>query len=85
MTDASPSSPEPRRSLLRRAGRAYGRFVRMLTTLVVGTVLLALGVVFINYVVLSTAKTRAYRNLDPSVAAWVILTVLVLVGSVWLA
>ena len=71
MTETPTPSSEPRkqRSLLRRVGRAYGRFVRLLITLVVGTMLLAMGVVFINYVVLSTAKTRAYRNLDPSVAA----------------
>jgi hypothetical protein len=64
-TDSSPKSP----SILRRVGRAYGRFVRLLVTLGVGTVLLVLGVFFINYVVLSTAKSRAYRNLDPAVAA----------------
>ena len=32
-------------------------------------VLVVLGILFLNYVVLSTPKARAYRDLDPSVAA----------------
>jgi hypothetical protein len=55
-----------RPSLTRRTLRAYGRFVRMLSTLVVGALVLVLAVFFVNYVVLSTAKGRAYRNLDPA-------------------
>ena len=46
-------------------GRAYARLVRALWTLVFGTLLLGLGVLFINYVVLSTPDAQAYRNLDP--------------------
>ena len=52
-----------------RAWRLYGRFVRMLTTLISGTALLLFGLLFVNYVVLSTPKARAYRILDPSVPA----------------
>ncbi len=65
-----PAAPEVRprsRSILRRIGRAYGRFVRLLTTVIVGFVLIVLGITFINYVVLSTPKNRAYRDIDPSV------------------
>ncbi|WP_233383346.1 hypothetical protein [Methylobacterium sp. C25] len=43
--------------------------MRLLTTMVVGIVLLCLGVLFINYVVLSTPNATAYRNLDPSQTA----------------
>ena len=52
-----------------RAWRVYARLVRMLMTLVSGTVLLCLCVLFVNYVVLSTPKGKAYRNLDASVPA----------------
>ncbi len=52
-----------------RAWRIYARFVRMLLTLISGTVLIGLGVLFVNYVVLSTPKGQAYRNLDTSVPA----------------
>ena len=52
-----------------RAWRFYARFVRTLMTLISGTILLCLGVLFVNYVVLSTPKGHAYRNLDPSVPA----------------
>lgn len=50
-----------------RLWRLYVRFVRMLTTLASAIVLLCLGVLFVNYVVLSTPKGQAYRNLDASV------------------
>ena len=48
--------------------RLYGRFVRLVGTLFLGTVLVCLAVLFVNYVVLSTPKATAYRNLDPSFA-----------------
>ena len=47
-------------------GRAYARLVRVLTSFVLGTLLLCLGVLFVNYVVLSTPERGAYRNLDPA-------------------
>lgn len=62
-----PGETKPRRMILSRIARAYGRFVRMLMTVVVGFVLVVLGITFINYVVLSTPKNRAYRDIDPSV------------------
>lgn len=54
-------------SPLARLGRAYGRLVRLLLTLMTGLFLACMAVLFVNYVVLSTAKSKAYRNLDPSV------------------
>lgn len=63
----------PRRSTLGTGFRwlwwAYLRLVRAATTLLFGTLLLVLGVLFVNYVVLSTPKARAYRNLDPGAPA----------------
>lgn len=61
-------TPRRSRSALRLIGRTYGRFVRTLTTLVFGVALLVLGALFLNYVVLSTPKDRAYRDLSPSVS-----------------
>ena len=46
-------------------GRLYLRLVRALAALIFGTALIFLSVLFVNYVVLSTAKDKAYRNLDP--------------------
>ena len=68
MADASEGGgPSRARSVLRIVGRSYGRFVRTLTTVVVGVLLIAMGITFINYVVLSTPKARAYRDIDPAV------------------
>lgn len=53
-------------SPLVRLGRAYGRLVRLLLTLLTGLLLACLAILFVNYVVLSTAKSKAYRNLDPA-------------------
>ena len=46
-------------------GRFYYHFVRLLLTFLGGMVLLLLGILFVNYVVLSTPKDVAYRDLDP--------------------
>lgn len=72
--DAGSSDAErPRRShlgsVLRWIWRAYARLVRLLVTAVVGTLLIGFGVLFINYVVLSTPTATAYRNLDPALPA----------------
>lgn len=67
MTDAD----APRRSVVRRVWRAWTRLVRVLSTALFGTLLLALGLLFLNYVVVATPKDRAYRNLDPSSPACV--------------
>ncbi|GJD83392.1 hypothetical protein [Methylobacterium haplocladii] len=72
--DAGPADTErPQRSrigvVLRWVWRAYARLVRLLVMAVVGTLLLAFGVLFINYVVLSTPTATAYRNLDPALPA----------------
>ena len=68
-TDGSSTSKRrPRLHLVLRAiGRTYARFVRTVTTLVVGFTLIVMALVFVNYVVLSTPKARAYRDIDPSV------------------
>lgn len=50
-----------------RIWRAYEKTVRFLFTIVAGVTLFFFAVFFINYVVLSTPKAQAYRNLDPSV------------------
>ena len=64
------STQKPRRSvvgaILLWVWRFYARIVRVLSSALFGTLLLVLGVLFINYVVLSTPKNRAYRNLDPA-------------------
>ncbi|MDR3463260.1 MAG: hypothetical protein P4L76_13195 [Beijerinckiaceae bacterium] len=60
--------PSPRGGrILYKIWRSYLRIVRGLTSLVFGVGLIFLSVFFINYVVLSTPKVHAYRNLDPSV------------------
>ena len=60
----------PKRSLLRdlprRIWRGWTRVVHVLSSALFGTLLLVLGVLFVNYVVLSTPKDHAYRNLDPA-------------------
>ncbi len=53
-------------ALPRLGWRAWTRLVRVLSTALFGSVLLVLGVLFFNYVVVSTPKDHAYRNLDPS-------------------
>ena len=52
--------------VLRHGWRMWTRSVRVLSTAVFGTLLVAFAVLFINYVVLSTPKDVAYRNLDPA-------------------
>ena len=73
MSEMGNTPPGPmermRSSLPVRIWRLYARFVRTLMTLVSGTALLAVGLLFVNYVVLSTPKARAYRVLDPAVPA----------------
>jgi hypothetical protein len=53
--------------VLRGAWRVTGRLVRGLRLGVIATALLALGILFLNYGVLSTPQARAYRDLDPAV------------------
>ncbi len=60
------SRARPRRGVLRGAWRAWTRLVRLVSTAIFGTLLLALGLVFFNYVVVATPKDRAYRDLDPA-------------------
>ena len=59
----------PRRAkpiaVLGAIGRFYFRLVRGLVAILFGTALLVASVLFVNYVVLSTAKDKAYRDLDP--------------------
>ncbi len=61
------AEPRPRRTLLSRIWRGYASVVRLLMGLIFTVILVFLGVLFVNYVVLSTPKDHAYRNLDPSV------------------
>ena len=46
--------------------RWYGRFVRLVLTIVTGSALLVLAVLFLNYFVIATPKDHAYRNVDPA-------------------
>jgi hypothetical protein len=55
------------RSFTRAAGRWYGRLVRAVLTMLGGIAFAVIGVTFLNYVVLSTPKDRAYRDIDPNV------------------
>ncbi len=55
------------RSFTRAAGRWYGRLVRAVLTVLGGIAFAVVGVTFLNYVVLSTPKDRAYRDIDPNV------------------
>ena len=50
---------------LRRVWRAWTRLVKLISTALFGTLLLAFGLLFFNYVVVATPQDRAYRNLDP--------------------
>ncbi|MCJ2052345.1 hypothetical protein [Methylobacterium sp. J-070] len=62
------------RGLRRSAGRraaiglvgGLARLARATARIAAGLVLAALGILFLNYVVLSTDKAHAYRNLDPA-------------------
>ncbi|MBY0294742.1 MAG: hypothetical protein K2X71_01710 [Methylobacterium sp.] len=56
----------PRRSRLAWLWHGYLRGLRIVLTALVTVLLLVLGLFFVNYVVLSTPKATAYRNLDPS-------------------
>src|SRR3954462_5655213 len=47
--------------------KLYTRALRMFASTFVATAMFCLADFFINYVVLSTAQSRAYRDLDPSV------------------
>ncbi|KAB1078760.1 hypothetical protein [Methylobacterium soli] len=61
------ASSGPRRSWLAPIWRIYVRTLRVTSATMVGAALLILGVLFVNYGVLSTPQARAYRNLDPSI------------------
>ncbi len=61
------ASSSSRRSRLAPIWRGYLRVLRAAMAVTVGAAILVLGVLFVNYVVLSTPKARAYRDLDPSV------------------
>ena len=50
----------------RRGWRVWTNVVRVLSTALFGTLLLAFGLLFVNYAVLSTPKDVAYRDLDPA-------------------
>lgn len=68
-----PADPRGRRSywshsVTRAVARWYGRFVRAALTALGGIAFLVIGVTFLNYVVLSTPKDRAYRDIDPDVS-----------------
>ncbi len=58
----------PYRPVSLRIWRIYERFVRILMSFIFSVVLLFLAVLFVNYIVLSTPKDHAYRNLAPDVA-----------------
>lgn len=55
------------RSWLSRIWRGYMRLLRVSLSGAIGVATIVLAVLFVNYVVLSTPKARAYRDLDPSV------------------
>jgi hypothetical protein len=63
---AASVEPRPRHTVLSRIWRTYAGVVRVLMALIFTVVLIFLAVLFVNYVVLSTPKDQAYRNLDPS-------------------
>ncbi|MDR7040445.1 hypothetical protein J2X36_005228 [Methylobacterium sp. BE186] len=58
---------EPKRTWLAKFWRGYTRILHAAFATLVGATILVLGVLFVNYVVLSTPKARAYRDLDPAV------------------
>ena len=68
MDDAT-AKRSPLLEVPRRIWRAWTRIVRLVSTALFGTLLLAVGLLFVNFVVLSTPKDQAYRNLDPSTPA----------------
>ena len=55
----------PHRGAVRRIWHAWTRLARLVSTALFGTLLLAFGLLFFNYVVVATPKDRAYRDLDP--------------------
>ncbi|WP_236960293.1 hypothetical protein [Methylobacterium durans] len=59
-------SAERGRAWLARVWRWYMRLLHAAFATLVGAIVLVLGVLFVNYVVLSTPKARAYRDLDPA-------------------
>ena len=66
--DDDPSRPKRRtHSVLSSLGRWWGRLTRTVAALAFGFAVLVAGVTFINYVVLSTPKARAFRDIDPGV------------------
>jgi hypothetical protein len=69
--DRIPTAPRPptRRlgARLFRLWRLYERVARAVMSILFGSVLVFLSVLFVNYVVLATPKIQAYRNLDPDV------------------
>ncbi|WP_018262266.1 hypothetical protein [Methylobacterium sp. WSM2598] len=71
MTRRSPNPPPGPgaavRSRLAPLWRGYLRLLRAALAALATAILLVLGLFFVNYVVLSTPKAAAYRNLDPSV------------------
>ena len=64
--NAEPPRPSRLLAVPRRLWRTWTRFVRLMSTALFGTGLLVLGILFVNYVVISTPKDQAYRNLNPS-------------------
>lgn len=68
-SDNGPAERSTLSNLPFRIWKLYARFVRVLMTIIFGTVLLFLSVFFVNYVVLSTPEARAYRDLDPNLPA----------------
>jgi len=55
--------PSQRRTLMSMIWRIYVRMIRVLMGFIFSVVLIFIGVLFVNYVVLSTPKDHAYRNL----------------------
>lgn len=66
---AAPRDAASHRSPLTRFGRVLASLVRTVATLLFGLVLVVIALTFLNYVVLSTPRDRAYRDLSPSVPA----------------
>ncbi|MGH1572408.1 hypothetical protein ACRAWG_19130 [Methylobacterium sp. P31] len=59
-------SGKPRRFSLAWICHGYLRVLRILLAALIAVLLLVFGLFFVNYVVLSTPKATAYRNLDPT-------------------
>ena len=75
MSTGRTTLPGNRRSALRLAAgvvAGLGRWIahawRMAARIALASMLAAIGILFLNYVVLSTDKARAYRDLDPALA-----------------